>query len=122
MSPPTDILGGLEIIQDLAMIGAFSSQYEFDKAIKVLLATANDGHLGIETCSLQVFEFSLDLPVVSISTDGVEIPQIYAAADAKLLNSGFIAVSPIVAINGGPAAEAIENLSSLMNLQDPDAR
>jgi hypothetical protein len=64
----------------------------------------------------------VDLPVVSISKDGVQIPQIYAAADAKLLNSGSFAVSPIVAINGEPAAEAIENLSSLMNMQDPDAR
>jgi hypothetical protein len=122
LSPPTDILGGLKIIEDLALLGAFSSQYEFDQAIDQLLATSNDGHLSIDTCSPQIFSFEVDLPVVSISTDGVKIPQIYASEDARLLNSGSSAVSPIVAINGEPAAEAIENLSSLMSLQDPDAR
>ncbi|KAJ5601822.1 hypothetical protein N7510_011356 [Penicillium lagena] len=122
LSPPTNLLGGLEFIEAMALIGEFSNQYEFDQAINLLLATSNDGHLAIETCSSSIFRFMLDLPVVSISTDGVEIPQIYAAADAKLLNSGSSTVSPIIAINGEPAAEAIETLSTLMLLQDPDAR
>lgn len=100
----------------------FGSQYEFDQSIVQLLSTANDGHLAVLPCTSKIFDFMVELPVVSISSDGIELPKIYTAADAKLMSSGSSNVSPIVAINGKAAAAAIEKLSIPQMLQDPDAR
>ncbi|PYH89215.1 hypothetical protein BO71DRAFT_444721 [Aspergillus ellipticus CBS 707.79] len=117
LSPATDILGGLDLIQANAARGGYSSQYEFDSTVTTLLQTANVDHFSAQLCSLSIFSFLVDLELVSIS-----IPQIYLANDAHLLSEGKAAVSPVATINGQFAVDMLEQLSSSQPFQDPDAR
>ncbi|CAG8251038.1 unnamed protein product [Penicillium salamii] len=99
LMPPTDLLGGLDEIQVKAAIGFYSNQYDFDTAISDLLKSAYDGHLAIRLCSLHYFGLEIDMPLVSISSNGTALPQVYAYNDALQLQNES-SVSPIISING----------------------
>ena len=76
LSPAVDILGTLAEIRSNASANKYESQYAFDTAIQTLIGTANEGHLSISTCSYSVFTWK-QLAIVSISEDGVLIPNVY---------------------------------------------
>ncbi|KZZ87784.1 hypothetical protein AAL_08287 [Moelleriella libera RCEF 2490] len=99
---PVDVLGGLDKIA--AKLGTYTSQFDFDSDIKSLVKTANDGHFSVKLCSTEVYRFSRPVSIVSVSVskDGLELPELYTGSDAALLGGGGNgkAVSPIVAING----------------------
>ncbi|RSL78665.1 hypothetical protein CEP51_008010 [Fusarium floridanum] len=118
-SSATDILGGLEKIGRTN----YASHYEFDAAISDLLSSANDGHLAIFPCTLSIFDFCLeDAGLVSVSTDGIQAPEVYTLSDSLLLNSTVVQVSPIVSINGKQVNTYLEEIASPMKSRDPDAR
>ncbi|KAM0186590.1 hypothetical protein ACHAPI_011614 [Fusarium lateritium] len=118
-SSPTDILGGLKKIRSTN----FSSQWKFDEAINALLETANDGHLRVSLCSTAIFKFFRSrLPIVSISKDGLETPEIYTQLDALLLNNTEVQVSPIVSIDGQDPVKYLQKIAAAGGFQDPDAR
>jgi hypothetical protein len=118
-SSPIDILGGLEEIRGTN----FSSQWEFDGAINALLNSANDGHLSLELCSQSLFSFVRNsIPVVSISKDGLDEPEIYTQNDALLLNGTKVKVSPIVSIDGQDPVKYLQKIAAAERFQDPDAR
>ncbi|CAG8932810.1 unnamed protein product [Penicillium salamii] len=118
LMPPTDLLGGLDEIQVKAAIGFYSNQYDFDTAISDLVNSAYDGHLAIQLCSLQVFVGEIDMPLVSISSNGTALPQVYAYNDALQLQDEP-SVSPIISINGEDVVEYL--LSVGYYSQDWDA-
>ncbi|KAJ5805147.1 hypothetical protein N7474_011034 [Penicillium riverlandense] len=123
LSPATDILGGLDDLLEKAAHTHFTSQFEFDTAVTNLLKTAEDGHLYMIPCSAGIFEFSIDFPIVSISSDGLELPKIYGMSDSALLSTHRDSVSDIVSINGQPAEEFfIQYGLKIGGFQDPDAR
>lgn len=75
--PPAHLLGGLDDIQKKADTGFYTNQFDFDAAIKELLKSAYDGHLGAKLCSHQWFDFKTDTPLVSISSNGTTLPKVY---------------------------------------------
>ncbi|KAL2681204.1 hypothetical protein Neosp_008811 [[Neocosmospora] mangrovei] len=118
-SSATDILGGLEKIGRTN----YASHYEFDAAISNLLSSANDGHLAIFPCTLSIFDFCLeDAGLVSVSTDGIQAPEVYTLSDSLLLNSTIVQVSPIVSINGKQVNAYLEEIAGPLKSRDPDAR
>lgn len=118
-SSSTDILGGLKKIRSTD----FSSQWKFDEAVNALLNTANDGHLNVDLCSTSIFKFFRNsIPVVSISKDGLEKPEIYTQLDALLLNNSKVNVSPIVSIDGQDPVKYLQKIAAAERFQDPDAR
>ncbi|KAF5594084.1 peptidase S41 [Fusarium pseudoanthophilum] len=118
-SSPTDILGGLEKIRS----NNFSSQWDFDLAINALLSTANDGHLSVNLCSTTLFAFVRNnIPLVSISKDGLDKPEIYTRNDAFLLNNTRVKVSPIASIDGQDPVKYLQKIPATIGFQDPDAR
>lgn len=74
---PVDLWGGLDYIQQQARAGDFTSQYEFDKAIMEHFSSAKEGHLSLIPCSANVFIFEVDQQLVSVSSDGFELPEVY---------------------------------------------
>ncbi|CAG8416334.1 unnamed protein product [Penicillium salamii] len=118
LMPPTDLLGGLDEIQVKAAIGFYSNQYDFDTAISDLLKSAYDGHLSIQLCSLQVFWGKIDMPLVSISSNGTALPQVYTYSDALQLQDES-SISPIVSINGQDVTEYMLSIGD--SSQDWDA-
>jgi hypothetical protein len=83
LTPATDIFGGLDQLLEMAVREDFTSQYEFDSMVTELLASAQDGHLYVTPCTYSVFEFSIGFPLVSVSSDGLELPKIYAMSKSS---------------------------------------
>ncbi|PYI03164.1 peptidase S41 family protein [Aspergillus sclerotiicarbonarius CBS 121057] len=122
LSHPTDLLGSMEDIRIKAAAGKYTSQYEFDNDITRVFQSANDGHLSTTFCSQEVFEFYVNFPIVSVSSDGLQLPKLYTTHDAALLANRSTRVSPIATINGYDAVLYLSQLASTLGFQDPDAR
>jgi hypothetical protein len=58
-------------------MNGYNSQLEFDTEVLQLTQAANDGHLSLSLCSLGIFQFNTQIPLVSLSSDGIQIPQLY---------------------------------------------
>ncbi|KAJ5860180.1 Interphotoreceptor retinol-binding [Penicillium soppii] len=120
--PSTDILGGVDAILGKAKSNSYSSQFEMDLEINHLIRSAHDGHLAFQLCSQSIFTYEIDMPLVSISTDGLALPHVYVLDDAKLQKIDPEAVSPLVTINGTDVAVYLESYADGQNLQDRDAQ
>ncbi|KAJ5787808.1 Interphotoreceptor retinol-binding [Penicillium paradoxum] len=120
--PSTDILRDIETILDKAKSNSYKSQFEMDLELNHLIKSAHDGHLAFQLCSQSIFTYQVDMPLVSISTDGLALPEVYALGDAKLQKSGSKAVSPLVSINGTDVAKYLELYADGQTLQDRDAQ
>ncbi|OGE48578.1 hypothetical protein PENARI_c027G03066 [Penicillium arizonense] len=119
--PSTDIMGGIDTILAKAKSNGFSSQFDMDFEVNSLIKSAHDGHLAFQLCSQSIFTYGIDLPLVSISTDGLALPQVYTLNDAKLQKTNSKAVSPLASINGTDVATFLESYASGQSLQDRDA-
>jgi hypothetical protein len=64
-----------------AAAGGFSSQYEFDLTLNQLVVSVHEGHLFISTCTAGSILYQRGYParlqLVSVSEDGLQLPQIY---------------------------------------------
>ncbi|CAG8229698.1 unnamed protein product [Penicillium olsonii] len=120
--PPTDILGGIDTILDKAKSNGYSSQFEMDLEVSHLIKSAHDGHLSFQLCSQSIFTYHIDMPLVSVSTDGLALPLVYSLDDAKIQKNNPEAVSPLKTINGTDVATYLESYASDQNLQDRDAQ
>ncbi|KAK8090442.1 hypothetical protein PG997_005403 [Apiospora hydei] len=122
-SLPTDLDGGLQKIRHRVSSGRYSNQFDFDRDLSLLLTRANDGHLLAGLCSQEVFAFTHDTPLVSVSPDGIELSRLYTVSDARILRAHPSSVSHVVEINGVDAVYFLESeLALYIGYQDPDAR
>ncbi|KAB8262476.1 hypothetical protein BDV32DRAFT_157205 [Aspergillus pseudonomiae] len=122
LSEPTDLLGGMDDVLAKAKNNQFSSHYDFENAILRVLHSANDGHLGGTLCSNTIFHFRNHVPLISISSDGVQLPKVYTLEDVKVLQRDPKIVSPVATINGYDAVSYLNQYAESDHLQDPDAR
>jgi len=83
--PSTDLFGGIESILDKVNSNGYSSQFEMDVDVSHLIKSAYDGHLNFQMCSQSVFNFGIDMPLVSISSDGLSLPQVYTLSMSSLV-------------------------------------
>lgn len=82
--PAVDILGGLQEIRQNASVGAYSSQYAFDKAVANLVLGAHDGHFTYIPALLSTFSYHNNVPLISISEDGLVLPEVYIGSKSNL--------------------------------------
>jgi hypothetical protein len=77
--PAVDIMAGLDNISSTAGAGRYTSEYEFQLDIVRMLASAHDGHFAYRPDVFKAFGFRNNLvkDLVSISTDGKELPKLY---------------------------------------------
>ena len=75
--PGVDIQQGLIDINNTAVASEYKSEYDFQNAIQALLFSAHDGHLGFEGDAVGVFTFQRAVSLVSLSKDGLQIPEVY---------------------------------------------
>lgn len=70
-----------------------------------------------------MFNFARPVPLVSVSSDGQELPKPYVYSDvlAESLSHATFKPSPICKINGQDAIAFLENWSQYGSLQDRDA-
>jgi hypothetical protein len=136
--PPTDLLGELDKIEQKAAAGEYKSQYEFDAELKALSLSAYQTHFSVTLCSMSLFIFENSVPLVSISSDGTSLPEVYTKgkfymgvsvevpADFELEDATHLRtssrgpVSPIKTINGRSVADYIQGLPIVQSCQDWD--
>lgn len=77
--PGVDVLGGLAEIQKNVQTGVYESQWEFEVDLYSLVNIfPHDFHFNLPMPLLSVFNFqTIEGPLVSVSSDGLSIPQIY---------------------------------------------
>ncbi|RAQ69253.1 peptidase S41 family protein [Aspergillus flavus] len=124
ISTGVDLWGGLQRIRQKASDNVYSSQYDFDSDLKYLTSRANDGHLSVGLCSLEIMHFEHDMPLVSISLDGMAQSEEYAIDDAEMkLRGTEAAISSVYRIEDmDPVYYLQANIGVTIGLQDPDAR
>lgn len=77
--PPHDPLAKLASVKAGLVAGKYSNEYEFQKDLYQVFAPAHDGHFVMYPDLLtKAFEWGRQVPLVSISKDGHEIPEIYS--------------------------------------------
>ncbi|EDP56955.1 conserved hypothetical protein [Aspergillus fumigatus A1163] len=85
--PSTDLLGGLDNIRRKAQNHDYSSHWDFESDLTQLISSAHDAHLTLQLCSTVLFRFSNSVPLVSLSSDGLELPQVYTLASQTALGT-----------------------------------
>ncbi|CAD6442926.1 3be7d645-f545-49a8-9f74-de9323dcc10e [Sclerotinia trifoliorum] len=128
--PGADMLGGLAEIKDSINSGYYANQWEFEKDLYALgNILPHDFHVNLPLPLMSVFSFStLDGPLVSISSDGLSLPEIYFKHDLDkqrnmtLSKTGNWTASPLVKVNDQNATLYLEFLSQNTGIyQDNDA-
>ncbi|KAG9228754.1 hypothetical protein BJ875DRAFT_525594, partial [Amylocarpus encephaloides] len=75
--PGVDLIAGLDAISSQVKDDKFGGEYEFELAIKSLLQQAHDGHLVLSLPILGVFFFKSPYSFLSLSPDGIKVPEVY---------------------------------------------
>lgn len=124
VQPAVDIMGGLDQIIGDVDSGKFANEYAFGWALYTLIQSAHDGHFSYVPDSVGgIFQWGRNVPLVSVSEDGDQLPAVFAFEDVLGLQYKNISYTPsaIVKIDGSEATEFLQNLSQLGSLQDRDA-
>ena len=105
-----------------AQAGAYANEYDFEFDIYRLFQTTHDGHFRYTpNLVASIFTYGRTIPLVSVSSDGTSLPQIYVYADVLAQSLNGTQASAVTQINGQDAAAYLETLSQFGSLQDPDA-
>ncbi|EWC43727.1 hypothetical protein DRE_07387 [Drechslerella stenobrocha 248] len=98
-----------------------TKEYDFELKLRSIFASANDGHLTGAMGALFAIQFDSPFDIVSVSKDGISLPEIYRAGINK--DGRLEAVGPsIVEIDGLKVTDYLNKISFGGGLQSPDAR
>nr|OQO24371.1 hypothetical protein B0A51_06442 [Rachicladosporium sp. CCFEE 5018] len=121
---PYDFYANFDRIHESAKANAYPYEYAFGFDVYELFQVAHDGHFVYYPDSVTaVFSFGRRTPLVSVSVDGVAIPEVYAYSDVLASSFGNITYtpSPLVEINDQNSTDFLLNWSQYGSLQDRDA-
>ncbi|KAK5659420.1 hypothetical protein OQA88_621 [Cercophora sp. LCS_1] len=123
LSEGVDLLGGLDNIEGKLKGDKYRNEFEFLSDLHLLAnVRVRDQHFGALNVLLDLFTFQAGADFVSISKDGVALPEIFIQEDVKHDEQGY-KPSPVSTIDGIPVVQYLERLSALVgNAHDPDAR
>ncbi|KAJ4350968.1 hypothetical protein N0V95_004252 [Ascochyta clinopodiicola] len=124
VQPAVDIMGGLDQIASEIDAGKFTNEYDFGWALYTLIQSAHDGHFTYVPDSVGgIFQWGRNVPLVSVSEDGEQLPAVFAFEDVLGLQYKNISYTPsaVVKIDNTETTEFLQTLSQLGSLQDRDA-
>ncbi|RMZ68665.1 peptidase s41 family [Pyrenophora seminiperda CCB06] len=124
VQPATNIWDGLKRIREKVVAGDYDNEYEFGFELYRLLQMSHDGHfIFVPDIIGTVFTFARPLPIVSVSSDGQKLPDVYAYPDvlSELSGNATFTPSPITHIDDQDAQKFLENWAQYGSLQDRDA-
>jgi hypothetical protein len=76
--PPLDVIGKLNSVKNNLENGVYPNEYMFQADLYQAFALGHDGHFVFYPDALsKAIEFGHGVPLVSVSSDGSEIPKIY---------------------------------------------
>lgn len=125
VQPPYDFYANWDRIYSKAASGGYASEYAFGIDLYTSFQTAHDGHFVIYPDSVNlIFSYGRTMPLVSVSTDGQSIPEVFAYADILATTSGNAtgwSPSPLKLIDGEDSTQWLLDYSQVGSLQDRDA-
>lgn len=123
---PVDIIGELDTMQKQVAAGNFKTEYEFQLKMLNLFTKAYDNHFAYQPdilASAMQFQRPTGSELVSVSSDGVALPEIYTYRDVvKANNDSSFKPSPVKMINGMSAQSYLANVSTDSDFHDADTR
>lgn len=107
-----------------AKAGDYSGEYEFGFELYRTMQRVHDGHFTYYPDSVTaIFSFARTTPLVSVSSDGMSIPEVYVYADVLAASKGNATFkpSPLREINGQDSTQWLLEFAENGSLQDRDA-
>ncbi|KAK7219923.1 hypothetical protein V2G26_007926 [Clonostachys chloroleuca] len=94
-----DVMSKLDEFTTKAKNGEYKNLYEFDVDFYRLAQATHESHFSKDSHLIGLFRWTLDDTIVSVSTDGKALPQVYAASD---ISNNVNSPSAIVELAGQP--------------------
>ncbi|PSN74739.1 hypothetical protein BS50DRAFT_22919 [Corynespora cassiicola Philippines] len=120
-----DIVGGLDDIQRRVNNGDYGNEYDFENDVASLFIKAHDGHLvfdGMAYGGTFRWRRNRRVALVSGSSDGQEIPKVWAIQDYNQTGSADFTPSPVVQIDGIDVVRFLQEEGENSAYHDPDTR
>jgi hypothetical protein len=123
---PVDIMGELDRLKAQLSAGNFATEYDFQMQIMGLFDRAYDNHFVWQPdllASAMQFQRPPGTELISVSTDGVAVPEIYAYRDViKANNDTSFKPSQVMKIDDTAARDYLANASTQGDFHDADTR
>ncbi|KAJ6255810.1 hypothetical protein Dda_9420 [Drechslerella dactyloides] len=115
-----DLIAQIKELSHRVRAKEITKEYDFELQLRLIFANANDGHLTGALGGVFAIQFMAPFDIVSVSKDGVSLPEIYRAT---LANGQLEPVGPaIVEIDGLPVVDYLNKIAFGNGLQSPHAR
>ncbi|KAF2481218.1 hypothetical protein BDY17DRAFT_229865, partial [Neohortaea acidophila] len=125
MYPAVDILAELQNLKSKLISNGYTNEFDVQRDIYNLFNSAHDEHFIFYPDIVSIFEWVRDMPIYSVSTDGVSVPKIYASPDMEVLaglTQADYTPSAITQINGQDVEVFLNTLANeTTQNEDPDA-
>ncbi|KAE8336704.1 hypothetical protein BDV24DRAFT_168006 [Aspergillus arachidicola] len=109
--PAVDLVAGLSQLQSDIDNNVFRNEYAFEVALNHLIHAAHDDHLELVGRALSRFTYAAPYSIVSVSSDGVELPKVYISG--RYTGKFKIAPSAIRTINGQDIVEYLTQFAAV---------
>ncbi|KAJ9612286.1 hypothetical protein H2200_003883 [Cladophialophora chaetospira] len=121
---PVDLMAGLEDLSDQVQDGTLTSEIDFEWQLVDLMASARDGHFTFFPDAYSVFIYFNPMgSLVSVSSDGIQLPEVYLYQDLVDSAAQGWEPSPVDSINGTDVVSwlSAKAFNETLSLQDLDA-
>ena len=123
---PIDIMGQLDSMQSKLSANGYKTEYEFQLEMMMLFQRAYDNHFAYQPdilASVMQFQRPPGSELVSVSSDGQALPEVFSYRDVVKANTGAsFTPSAIKKINGMDTQESLKNASADSDFHDADTR
>lgn len=112
--PSIDVLASLDALEGQVQAGTFKTEYDFEVALQTIIYAIHDAHVSLSAGLLSIFTFGSPLRIVSVSSNGIELPKIYIPDDLieAAQNNVRWTPSPISSINGQDSTEYLTRFAA----------
>jgi hypothetical protein len=123
MFPGVDMLGGLENMTRMVENEEYDNQYDFVVDLyRLINVKPREGHMGYQPALISAVSFETPVIFISISEDGLALPQVYLYQDYLAGITARFQPSPVESYEGMPIVAWLEQRSvNNDGSQDPDA-
>jgi hypothetical protein len=123
---PVDIMGELDKMQQGLSTGEFKTEYDFQMKVMNLFNSAYDNHFAYQPdiiASAMQFQRPPGTELVSVSSDGVAMPEVFTYQDIRKANAdSSFKPSPVKMINGMDVVAYLSDASAQSDFHDADTR
>ncbi|KAL1602739.1 hypothetical protein SLS60_006160 [Paraconiothyrium brasiliense] len=123
---PLDLMREMDSMKKQLAANGFNSEYDFQSELNKLFTRAYDNHLAWQPdilAGVMQFQRPAGTELVSVSSDGSQLPEIYAYRDLELAkNNTSFEPSPVRTINGVGVEEYLQTVAIQADFHDADTR